>query len=70
MKNDTKSDILLPMENEWLLCPTCRRAGIRSRILRVQSQTQATHLNVWCRKCGETIEVNIERGQCSRSQSP
>lgn len=71
MKSQRKSDTMaLPIESGWVLCPTCRRAGIRSKLLHLSPEIRAEHFPLWCRKCGGTIEVNIERGQCSRSPSP
>ena len=38
-------------------------------ILRVREDTYARRLTVYCRACHAETIVNIEQGQCSRSQS-
>lgn len=55
----------LVVKDGWLICPVCRRR----KILRVREDTYARRLTVYCRACHAETIVNIEQGQCSRSQS-
>lgn len=49
----------------WLICPGCHK-----RLLRVEPNTAAQNLIVYCRNCKRTVTVDIDRGQCFESQSP
>ena len=49
----------------WLKCPSCRK-----RLLRVEPDTAAQNLIVYCRNCKHSVTVDIDRGQCFESQSP
>lgn len=55
----------LVVKDGWLICPACRRR----KILRVRQDTTALNLTVYCRACHAETIVDIETGQCSRSQS-
>lgn len=55
----------LVVKDGWLICPACRRR----KILRVREDTYARRLTVYCRACHAETIVDIEQGQCSRSQS-
>lgn len=55
----------LVVKDGWLLCPACRRR----KILRVRPDTTARNLTIYCRACHAETIVDIETGQCSRSQS-
>jgi len=57
----------LTVKNGWLACPICRQ---NRKLLRVEPETQATNLPVYCRKCHNETILNIERGQRVRRQSP
>ncbi|WP_256291940.1 cysteine-rich KTR domain-containing protein [Flavonifractor plautii] len=53
------------MKDGWLKCPSCRK-----RLLRVERDTAAHNLIVYCRNCKRSVTVDIDRGQCFESQSP
>ena len=55
----------LDTENGWLICPICHR---NRRLLRVLGNTEARNLQLFCRTCKQEIVVNIEKGQCYKSQ--
>lgn len=57
--------VKLVVKDGWLLCPACRRR----KVLRVRPDTTARNLTVYCRACHAETIVDIETGQCSRSQS-
>ena len=49
-----------------MVCPYC---GNR-KAQRINLDTEAHALPVYCRKCGHEIQVDIHRGQCTRCPSP
>ena len=55
----------LIVRDGWLICPCCHK-----RVLRVEPNTAAQNLIVYCRNCKRTVTVDIDRGQCFESQSP
>ena len=55
----------LIVRDGWLVCPGCHK-----RLLRVEPNTAAQNLIVYCRNCKRTATVDIDRGQCFESQSP
>ena len=55
----------LIVRDGWLVCPGCHK-----RVLRVEPNTAAQNLIVYCRNCKRTVTVDIDRGQCFESQSP
>ncbi|MCI9395102.1 MAG: hypothetical protein HFF35_10175 [Oscillospiraceae bacterium] len=57
----------LTVKDGWLICPNCKR---NHRLLRVEPETQARGLPVYCRTCRTEIILNIDRGQSVKRQSP
>lgn len=57
----------LTVKDGWLICPNCKR---NHRLLRVEPETQARGLPVYCRDCKTEIILNIDRGQSVKRQSP
>nr|WP_325305677.1 cysteine-rich KTR domain-containing protein [uncultured Oscillibacter sp.] len=55
------------MTDGWVTCPVCKR---NRRLLRVEPDTAATALPVFCRDCKTEIILNIERGQSVERRSP
>ena len=55
----------LIIKDGWLICPGCRK-----RVLRVEQDTAAKNLIVYCRNCKRSEKVDIDGGQCFESQSP
>ena len=66
MQFGRECDMLLTVQNGFLICPFC---GNR-KTQRVDLRTEARALPVYCRKCSHEILIDIHRGQCSRSPSP
>lgn len=57
----------LIVRDGWVTCPVCRR---NRRLLRVDPDTVAAELPVFCRDCKTEIILNIERGQSVERRSP
>lgn len=57
----------LIVRDGWVTCPICHR---NKRLLRVEEDTEATGLPVYCRDCKTEIIVNIARGQSVERRSP
>ena len=51
----------------WVTCPVCLR---NKHLLRVDPDTEANALPVYCRDCKTEIIVNIARGQSVERRSP
>ena len=66
MQNEARRDTLLTVIGGFLVCPYC---GNR-KAQRINLDTEAHALPVYCRKCGHEIQVEIHRGQCTRCPSP
>ena len=57
----------LIVKDGWVTCPVCKR---NRRLLRVEPETQARDLPVYCRDCKREIVLNIDRGQSVERRSP
>lgn len=51
----------------WIACPVCRR---NKRLLRIDPETVADRLPVFCRDCKTELILHIERGQSVERRSP
>lgn len=60
-----ESDTMLVVRGGFLQCPCGNR-----KLLRVEPDTEAHALPVWCRKCQRELLIDIARGQCRMSRSP
>lgn len=63
---EARHDILVTKDG-WITCPGCQR---RLKFLRIDDETEARHLPIYCRKCRTQIILDIERGQSVKRQSP
>lgn len=57
----------LTVKDGWVTCPVCKR---NRRLIRVEPETVATALPVFCRDCKSEIILNIDRGQSVERRSP
>ena len=57
----------LTVKDGWVTCPVCRR---NRRLIRIEPETVATDLPVFCRGCKNEIILNIDRGQSVERRSP
>ena len=57
----------LVVKDGWVTCPVCKR---NHRLLRVDPETEASNLPVYCRTCRSEFVLNIDRGQSVKRQSP
>lgn len=57
----------ITVTNGWIACPVCKR---NRRLLRVEPETLARNLLVYCRDCKQEIVLNIDRGQSVERRSP
>lgn len=66
MQNQVFCGKIMPVKDGWLACPTCRR---NKRLLKIDSDTRAEALPVFCRDCKTQYKIDIDRGQCFESRS-
>ncbi len=57
----------LVVKDGWVTCPVCRQ---NHRLLRVDMETVAKDLPIYCRDCKTEIILNIDRGQSVERRSP
>lgn len=57
---------MLVVKDGYLQCPQCRR---NKRLLKIDPDTKATRLVVFCRDCKTEHIVDIDKGQCFESRS-
>lgn len=67
LRTSSEHDTLPVGTHGWVTCPRCRR---NHRLLRVDGDTEADRLPVYCRTCKTEIILHIERGQSVKRQSP
>lgn len=51
---------MLAVRGGYLECPYCRA----SRLQRIRPETEAKHLQIFCRRCKHEMIVDIGGGQC------
>lgn len=56
----------LVIKDGWITCPVCKR---NHRLLRVDPETEARRLPVYCRTCRSEIILHIDKGQSVKRQS-
>lgn len=64
MQNHDFSDILT-VKDGFLQCPTCRG---NKKLLKIEPDTEARNLIVFCRFCKTEHRIDISRGQCYESR--
>lgn len=57
----------LVVKDGWVTCPVCKR---NHRLIRVEPETEARNLPIFCRDCKSTVILNIDRGQSVERRSP
>lgn len=57
----------LIVKDGWVTCPVCKR---NHRLIRVEPETEARNLPIFCRSCKSTVILNIDRGQSVERRSP
>lgn len=55
--------VKLIAKDGWLLCPRCGRG----KVLRLNPETRARSLTVYCKLCGKESIVNIDECLCHRA---
>lgn len=66
MQHQGKRGKILTVQDGYLVCPTCLR---NHRLMRIEPDTKAERLRVYCRSCKTQHIVDIDEGQCFESQS-
>jgi hypothetical protein len=64
LQNRMKSAKLI-VRNGWVICPVCRN----KRLLRIDMDTEAQGLPIYCRDCKTEIVLNITRGRSVERRS-
>lgn len=57
----------LTVVDGWVTCPVCKR---NRRLIRVEPDTVAKTLPVFCRDCKTEIVLDIDRGRSVERRSP
>lgn len=57
----------ITVTNGWITCPVCKR---NKRLLRIEKDTEAKGLPVYCKDCKTEIILDISRGQSVERRSP
>jgi len=65
LKTQQKHGRLLTVKDGYLVCPTCLR---NKHLLKINQDTEASRIVVFCRTCKHEHIVDIEKGQCFESQ--
>lgn len=55
---------MLTVEDGYLVCPNCRR---NRRVMKIEPDTVARRLTVYCRICKHEFKVDIEKGKSFES---
>ena len=66
MQTNEKHGRILTVRDGYLVCPTCRR---NRRLLKVNADTTAHRLVVYCRECKTEHIIDIAKGQSFESRS-
>ena len=66
LKTASRCDIILTVKDGYLICPRCR---VNRKVCKVDPDTTAHNLAVFCRNCKLELKVDIVEGQCYQSRS-
>lgn len=66
MKNTAERDIMLTVRGGYLVCPRCL---VNRKVVKVDPDTTARNLAVFCRTCKLQLKIDIVEGQCFESRS-
>lgn len=66
MKNAAERDIMLTVRDGYLVCPRCL---VNRKVVKVDPDTTARNLAVFCRTCKLQLKIDIVEGQCFESRS-
>ena len=61
-----QSPCKLVVKDGWVICPVCLR---NKRLLRIEEETEAHDLPVYCRDCKTEIILDITRGRSVERRS-
>lgn len=64
MRSETEKSKLV-VKDGWVICPKCRN----KRLLRVDAETEARGLPVYCRDCKTEFILDIARGRSVERRS-
>lgn len=59
----------LTVKDGFLICPRCQESHLSKKIAKVNPDTTAHRLPVFCRTCKLELEIDIVEGQCFQSRS-
>lgn len=60
---------MLTVKDGYLICPTCLACRLNKRLMKINLDTEAHRVVVFCRTCKTEYIVDIEQGQCFKSRS-
>lgn len=66
MQNAAIHGRILTVKDGFLICPNCRQ---NKRLMKINPDTAAHKVVVFCRACKTENIVDIDRGQCFESRS-
>lgn len=66
LKSETIRDIMLTVKDGFLICPRCH---VNKKVAKVDPDTTAHNMPVFCRSCKLEMKIDIVEGQCYPSRS-
>lgn len=51
----------IPVKDGWIACPRCKR---NRRLHKIEPDTTARNLPVFCRDCKTEFLIDVEKGEC------
>lgn len=66
LQSKTKRGTMLIVRDGYLICPRCQGT---KKLCRIELDTTARNMPVFCRCCKLEIKIDIDKGQCFKSQS-